>query len=125
LKLNLAYFLTFIAAGLFFILVDQALLAGLCFLAALLVLATKLFTGTAHVTKTTAGALTKGMKEEVSKAETTHPDSTVLEEGVQGAANLAGQQLYAPDTHQFKLKGFSAIGAACQKIVDLFKKTFK
>ena len=121
----LAVLLLLIAAGLFFVWIDQALAAGLFLIAALLVAAFWLLKGTGKAARETAGAMTKGMAEEAAKAETQSPESSLLKEGVENAGQLAGQQAFAPDTHQFKLKGFGAIGEACERLAERFKKAFK
>lgn len=123
--MNLAFFLLFLAAGLFFVLVEQAFLAGLSFIAALLTGLVWFFSRTARLAKATGKGLAKGIPEEVSKAETGSPDFAVLEESFKNAADTAGQQLYARDSQQFRFKGVGALQEASQRLMDLFKKAFK
>jgi len=121
----LTFLLLLVAAGLFFIFIDQGLLAGLCLISAW-VLALAIFFGKAgKAGKATAEALTKGMGEEAGKAETESPDSSILEEGFKNAGDLAGQQMFAKDKYQFKNKTFSSVGGASQRLIDFFKKAFK
>ena len=123
--MNLSFFLLFLAAGLFFVLIEQAVLAGLSLIAALIVGFAWFFSRTARLAKATGKGLTKGVVEEVSKAETGSPDFAVLEESFKNAADVAGQQLYARDSQQFRFKGVGALQQASQRLVDLFKKVFK
>lgn len=127
-------FLSLAAIGLFFALINQALLSGLFFLGAFLYLLTAFLLGTGKAAKGTAKVLTKGMHSELEKADTTALDGSVLEAGVKNAADLAGQQLYAGkndakpyigDNYQFKYKGTGAAGDAFQRLIDTFKKLFK
>lgn len=130
-----AIFLSLIAISLLFIWLNQALLAGLFFLAAIFYLLMRFLKGSAKAAKGTAKVLTKGMHTELEKADTTALDSSVLEAGVKNAADLAGQQLYAGhkqggkpylgDNYQFKFKGTGAASDAFQKLIDTFHKIFK
>ncbi len=121
----LSFLLLLVAATLFFVLIDQAVLAGLCILAALFIALANFFGKAGKVTKSTGKALTKGMGEQAGKAEAESPDSSVLEEGIGNAADLAGHQAFAPDKYQFKFKGLGALGEASQRLIDWFKKAFK
>jgi len=126
--------LMLIALAMFFVYLDQGLAAGLCFIAAVAMLAARLLSKTGHAAKSVGEGLAKGVREDVSKAETGHPDFSVAKEGIENAVDLAGQQMYAGynrkkpyigDQHQFKFKGLGAFGEAAQKIIDTFGKVFK
>ncbi len=131
--MKLFVFLVFIAAGLFFIYIDQALLAGLCLLAGLFAGIAWFLSGSYRASKSVVSGMTKGIPEQVSKADTGYPDSGILEESVKNAAGLTGQQMFAGrkkqpyrgDQHQFKFKGLGSVGEACQRLIDSFKKVFK
>lgn len=116
----------FIIAGLFFIFVDQALLAGLSFIAALISGLAWFLRGTKRAVVETGSALTQGVKEEVSASKTEGPGLDVAGAGIGNAGSMVGQQLFAKDKHRFKPKGPGTIaGTASQSIVDWFKKVFK
>jgi len=113
-------------AGLFFVFFDQGLLAGISFIAALLVGLTWFFKGTKKAVVETSSALTQGITEEVGKSETETPGLDVAEAGFGNAAGLIGQQLYAKDKHRFKGKGPGTVAVTgSQSIIDWFKKVFK
>lgn len=131
-----AIFLSLVAISLLFIWFNQALPAGLFFLAAIFYLLTRFLKGSGKAVKGTAKALTKGMHSEMEKADTTALDGSVLEAAAKNAADLAGQQLYAGsqthkkaylsgDNYQLKFKGMGAAGDSFQKLIDLFHKVFK
>jgi len=133
----LEWFLAFVAAAMFFVFVDQGLLAGLCAIAAILIAVARIASKTGKTARETGKALTKNIGKELSEAETGFPDKSILEEGAKNAADLAGQQLmagsirntksrkFAKDNYQFKFKGLGSVGEACQRLIDGFKKVFK
>jgi hypothetical protein len=113
-------------AGIFFVLFDEALLAGVSFIVALAIGLGWFFKGTKKAVSETGSALTHGIREEVGKSEAEGPGLDVAAGGLSNAANLAGQQLFAKDTHRFKAKGPGTIAVTgSQSIMDWFKKVFK
>lgn len=117
--------LLLVAVGLAFLVIEQALLGGLCILGGLLMLAARLFLGTGKAVKAATTSVAKSVADDVSKADTSGPEMAVMEKGLENAGDLAGQQMFAKDKHQFKFKGAGGISGACQGIIDLFKKMFK
>ncbi len=114
-----------IIAGFGFIAIDQPLPAGLCFIAAVLLLIVKTVKKTVQAAGATAGVMGYGVKEEVSKAKGNYPDPNVFKEGIENAIDLTAQQVHAPDTHKFKYKGVGAFGEGCNKLIDAFKRVFR
>ncbi len=113
---------------------DQALIAGVCFVGGCIALLGTVFSKGGAVAKEAGKGLVKGVREDVSKADTGHPDFSVVKEGVENMADLAGHQAYAgrkqgkpyiDGSHQFKFKGLGSLSTASQKLIDTFKKVFK
>ncbi len=134
-ELWLAFFLALVAAGVFFVVVEQGFFAALFFLAALFLFIARAIVGTGKAAKATVGGGTKGMWLESAEAKTSGPAFGVMEEGVKNAADMAEQQLVAGekakghnfrgDQYQFRFKGWGVLGEACQKLIDSFHKVFK
>jgi len=132
--LAISFGLVLLAVALFFVFIDQALLAGLCFVAACFFFLARFLSKTGHVAKSAGKGLAKGVKEDFEKADTSSPDFSVAEEGFRNMADIAGQQMYAGykpkkpfigDSYQFKFKGLGALADASQKLIDTFKKVFR
>ncbi len=123
--MNWSIFLSLIAATLAFILLDQPLLAGLCALAAFFIALAKAGKKTVKAAKVTGQVFSAGVREDVSKAEGAAVDTGVFIQGVQNAGDLAAQQLHAKDKQRFKYKGIGAVGEACSRLIDSFKRLFK
>ena len=119
----LAAILALVAAGLFFILINQALFAILCLLAAILVAVASFFSKTKTTAERIGKSGTKGMKEGLWKAETGHPDKSILNDAVSGAGETTGIEIGAPNGHKLKTTG--TFGDAASKIIETFKKAFK
>ncbi len=119
----LASILVLIAAGLFFILINQGLLAILCIIAAILIAIAGFFSKTKSTVERIGKSGTKGMKEGLYETEQGIPDKAILDESVSGAGELSGMELGAPEGHKFK--AVNNIGGAAEKIIETFKKVFK
>lgn len=124
-KLNWSIFLSLIAATLAFIFLDQPLPAGLCALAAFIIALAKAGKKTVKAAKVTGQVFSSGVREDVSKAEGAEPDAAIFVKGVENAGDLTAQQLHAKDKQRFKYKGIGAVGEACNRLVDSFKRLFK
>lgn len=118
-----ALFPILIAGCLLFILIDQPLASGICFIAAALLFLARAANKTAGFAKATGQVLVTGIKADVGKAEGSHPDPAILRRGIENAADLAGQQANAPDKYRFKRK--AGLGEAGNKLIETFKKIFK
>ena len=119
----LEWIFVLIAAGLFFILVDQALLAGLFLIAAVLAAIASFFGKAGYVAERVGKSGTKGMWKGLQEAETGQPDKAILEEAVSNAGEITGMEMGAPHTHKFKATG--SIGDTANRLIDSFKKVFK
>ena len=126
--------LMLIALAMGFVYFDQGLLAGLSFIVGCLALLGTVLSKSGRAVKVAGKGLVKGVREDVSKADTGHPDFSVVKEGVENMADLAGHQAYAgrkqgkpyiDGSHQFKFKGLGSLSTASQKLIDTFKKVFK
>ncbi len=117
-------FLFLVVLALLFVAVDLPLGAGLCILAAFFIAVVKAGSGTAAAGKAIGKTLAAGVRQDVSKAKGAVPDTSVFVKGFENAGELTAQQLHAPDTHQFKYKGIGAVGEACQRMIEYFKKLF-
>ena len=124
-KLNWSIFLSLIAAALLFIFLDLLLPAGLCIIAALFIGLAKVGKKTVKAAKVTGQVFSSGVREEVSKAEGASPDTSVFAKGVENAGDLTAQQLHAKDKQRFKYKGIGAVGEACGRLIESFKRLFK
>ena len=120
--MNTLLALALFAAAAFFAAIDQAFLAGICVIAALFILVSRILTKSKSTAKSVGKELIGEIGEDVKKIGPAGIDAGVAMEGVQNMADLAGQQANAPDTHQFKFRG---IGEASQRFIDYFKKVFK
>ncbi len=123
--MNWEIFLSLIAATLAFIFLDQPLPAGLCAIAAFIIALAKVGKKTAKAAKVTGQVFSSGVREDVSKAEGAAVDAGVFVQGVQNAGDLTAQQLHAKDKQRFKYKGIGAVGEACGRLIDGFKRLFK
>jgi len=119
----LAIILALIAAGLFFILINQGFLAILCIIAAVIMGIANFFKGTKSAVKKVGKGGTRGMWKDFQEAETGHPDKAILDDAVSGTGQITGQEMGSPDSHKFKTTG--SIEGAAVKIIETFKKAFK
>ena len=119
----LAVILALIAAGLFFILINQGLLAILCLAAAVLVAIASFFGKAGKTVERVGKGGTKGMWKGLQEAEQGTPDKAILDDAVEGAGEIAGMESGAPEGHKFK--AVNNAGGAASKIVEAFKKVFK
>ncbi len=119
----LAIILALVTAGLFFILINQGLLAMLCIIAAVLIAIAGFFSKTKTTVERIGKSGKKGMWKGLQEAETGNPDKAILNDAVSGAGEISGAQVGAPDSHKFKAT--NNIGGAAEKIIETFKKAFK
>ncbi|MCX6799118.1 MAG: hypothetical protein NTW59_03420 [Candidatus Diapherotrites archaeon] len=123
--LNAVVFLGLLALGAVFILVEQPLPAGLCWIAAIAVAITKAWHGTAKAGNELGKTLSAGVREEAEKAEGSTPDESVFVEGIRNAGDIVGQQAFSPDRKRFKYKGHGASASAAGRLMAYFNKLFK
>lgn len=117
--------LALVAACLFFVLVEQPLLAGLALIAAVFCAVSWFLSKGWGTSKAVGKGFVKGIPEQVSGAEPSGPGLSIAEEGLGNAAGVAGQQLYARDSQQLRFKGVGSVRGACERLIELFGKAFK
>ncbi len=119
----LAIILALVAAGLFFIVINQGLLAILCILAAIFIAIASFFSKAKTTVERVGKSGKKGMKKGLYEAEQDTPDKAILDDAVSGAGEISGMEIGAPEGHKFKAT--NNIGGAAEKIIEYFKKVFK